>query len=336
MARRKLKRPKTSFDVVTLGAATQDVFVQSDHFKNVKDPHAPSGIDACFPMGAKLDLDDVFFDTGGGATNAAATFASFGLNTTCICRVGDDVSAEAVHRSLHALGIDTSHVQIDSKKKTGYSVILLSKEGYRSVLVHRGASSSINQKQITWKKARAPWLYLTSVAGKKPLLQSVFKHAHKSGMHISWNPGGSELKMGYDALTPWILECDFLSLNREEAAELASVTPRHIESIIHRLGPLPKQALIVTDGGKGAYVHSRGTTWFAKTMKGKRVNTTGAGDAFGSAFTAGAIKTGNLEKALAVGMLNAHGVITHMGAKGGILSRFPSAVSMKKVSIKKL
>jgi len=336
MARKKSQGGSSRFDIVTIGSATQDVFVQSDAFKTIKDPHAPDGVDACFPMGAKLPLDDIFFDTGGGATNAAATFARLGWKTTCITRVGTDPAAEVIHRALHELGIDASHVQIDPKRKTAYSVILLSGIGHRSILSHRGASAEINPKEINWKNIPAKWIYLTSVSGKKDLLKSIFTHAGEKKMRVAWNPGGGELKLGLEMLTPWILECDFLSVNREEAAELSGVSPRHVESAIHRLGPLPKQALIVTDGGKGAYVHSRGTTWHAKTMRGKRVNTAGAGDAFGSGFVAGAMKTGNLEKALAVGMLNAHGVITHMGAKHGILSKFPSLFTMKRVPIKKL
>lgn len=325
-----------AFDVTTIGAATQDVFLESDQFRTVKDPHAPSGIDACFPMGAKVQLSSLFFDTGGGATNAAATFANLGFKTTCICRIGVDPAADTIRAAFHRHGIDASNIQLDPKRTTGYSAILLSKEGHRSILNYRGASAEINPNDIAWSRLKSEWIYLTSVAGKPPLLRRLFKHAVAHGTHMAWNPGAMELKLGLKTLTPWILDCDIVSLNREEAAELADVPPRHIESAIHRLGPLPKQALIVTDGANGAYVHSRGTTWFAKALKGKRVNTTGAGDAFGSGFVAGAIKTGNIEKALAVGMLNAQGVIAKMGAKHGLLDRFPNALALRRVAIKKI
>lgn len=336
MARKTKKEKRAIFDIVTIGSAVQDVFLKSGAFLEQKDAHAPDGVDACFPMGAKLTLDDVFFDTGGGGTNAASTFARLGFRTSCVIRVGTDVSAEAIHRQLHDDGIDTSCVQIDPKLKTGYSTILLSKEGHRSILSYRGASGAIDETQIPWTSFRTPWIYLTSVAGKRRVLERVFRQAAADKTHIAWNPGGGELSLGLEKLTPWILACDFLSLNREEAAALAGVPPRHVESAIHRLGPLPRQALMVTDGAAGAYVHSRGVTWFAKTMRGTRVNTTGAGDAFGSGFTAGAIKTGNLENALAVGMLNAHGVVMAMGAKQGILTRVPSRLAMKRVPIRKI
>ena len=53
------------------------------------------------------------------------------------------------------------------------------------------------------------------------------------------------------------------------------------------------------------------------------MNTTGAGDAFGSAFTAAWIKTDDAKKSLAVAMLNATSVVSHMGAKAGILKTYP-------------
>ncbi|MCR4278345.1 MAG: carbohydrate kinase family protein [bacterium] len=336
MARKTAKKKTSTFDIITIGSAVQDVFLRSDAFMQKKDTHAPDGVDACFPMGSKLKLDEVSFDTGGGATNAGATFARLGFSTSCIVRLGKDIAGEAITRMLDEHGINASHIQIDSKLNTGYSAVLLSKEGHRSILSYRGASSEIDPKIIPWKSLKTDWLYLTSIAGKKTLLQSIFEHVRSKKIHVAWNPGGSELALGLEYLTPYILDCDILSLNREEAAELTNVSPRHIDFAIHRLAPLPRQALIITDGANGAYVHSRGVTWHAKTLKGKRVNTTGAGDAFGSGFVAGAIKTGNLEKALAIAMLNAHGVVTHMGAKNGILSRFPSVLAMKRVKITKI
>ena len=76
-------RKSYKLDVLTVGAATRDVFIQSKRFKNIKNPLAADGLDVCFPLGAKIDLDSVIFETGGGATNAAVTFSRFGLRTAC-------------------------------------------------------------------------------------------------------------------------------------------------------------------------------------------------------------------------------------------------------------
>lgn len=325
-----------SVDVLTIGAATRDVFIMSPRFKNIRDPHAPDGFDTCFPLGAKIDVDRIIFETGGGATNAAVTFVRFGMKTATVARIGDDIGGRELSERLAALGIDTRALQNDSKEGTGYALILVSGTGQRAILVYRGASRNIEAKRIPWNELDPSWIYLTSVAGNEHLLKGIFTRTQKDRINVAWNPGNAELEIGIKKLTPWLIQTDILLLNREEAAELADVAPRNLDSILHRLAPLPRQALVVTDGAKGAYVHARGTTWYAPALPGKRINTTGAGDAFGSAFTAAAIKTGNLETGLRAGMLNSLGVITHMGAKSGILSEFPSKAQLARVKIKTL
>lgn len=329
-------RKSYGFDVLTVGTATRDVFLQSKRFKNVKDPLAADGLDVCFPLGSKIDLDSVIFETGGGATNAAVTFSRFGLRTACAARIGNDPGGNEIVARLQSEHIDTSSIQTDARKGTGYSLILVSSSGQRAILVSRGASSDLDPSSINLKKIKPEWIYLTSVGGNLKTLKKIFDAARKLRIRIAWNPGNAEIELGMKKLLPFLIQTDILDFNREEAAALAEVPPRDLDKILHHLGILPRQALVVTDGARGAYVHSRGVTWFAPAIPGKRVNTTGAGDAFGSAFTAAAITTGNLETALRAGMLNSFGVITHMGAKAGILPRFPSKAALQRVKIKKL
>lgn len=326
----------SKLDVLTIGAATRDVFIQSARFQKREDPSAPAGFDACFPLGAKIDLDHILFDTGGGATNAAVTFARLGLKTACLARVGDDPGGHEVLTRLNKDRIDITHIQVDRKLGTGYSVILLAGSGHRTILVYRGAAQFIKAPEIKWDGMKPQWIYLTSVAGNAALLKNIFEHAAKKKIHVAWNPGNKEMELGLKKLTPWLLQCDLLFLNREEAAALAETAPRNLEAMTNHLGTLPRQALIITDGAHGAYLHARGTNWFTPARKLKAVNTTGAGDAFGSAFTAAAIKTGNLDTAMRAGMLNSQAVIMHMGAKTGILGSFPTTAQLKRITIKKI
>ena len=58
--------------VVCIGKATQDVFLKDEEF----DPHKEGKVlYTHLPLGAKLDIDDLEFATGGNATNVAVTFA---------------------------------------------------------------------------------------------------------------------------------------------------------------------------------------------------------------------------------------------------------------------
>ncbi|MCC7357024.1 carbohydrate kinase family protein [Candidatus Uhrbacteria bacterium] len=322
-------------DVLTIGSATRDIFVASSHFEKLVSATAPDGFSACLPMGSKISVDLMEQASGGGATNGAVTFARFGLRTACLSRIGSDTAGEDVVREIAREGVDISHMQWDAKEKTASSIIFLSGHGSRCVLVSRGASQHI-ETSVLKKGIPANWLYLTSLGGKMTQLKEVFAAAKKSGTHIAWNPGNGELEYGYKVLEPFLKQTDILLLNREEAADLAHVAPRMLEEMQLLLSPIPKLALVITDGARGAYAFSRGVVWHVGTIKGKRINTTGAGDAFNSGFVASLIKEGDIFRALHIAALNAFGVVTHMGAKRGILKHYPKASELNLVKVREI
>ena len=64
-------------------------------------------------------------------------------------------------------------------------------------------------------------------------------------------------------------------------------------------------------------------------------NLTGAGDAFGSGFITGWIKSrGDIRYALRLAAFNADSVVQHVGAKVGILKKYPSTHELNKLTIK--
>ncbi len=326
--------PKPTHDVITIGSAVIDEYAMSHAFELMPSAKAPDGFNTCFPMGAKLGLTGLTQETGGGATNAAVTFSRLGFRAATICRVGRDLLGEHIVRRLDAEGVRTAYAQRDPELHTGQSIILVSDIGYRSILVYRGASAKIDRREIPWTKLRPRWFYVTALGGNLGLLSLILERAEQVGARVAWNPGNAELEKGLPRLTPLIRRVDILDLNREEAALLTHKPARHLRSIVGKLSDLPKIAFLCTDGPRGAYLASRGCTWHCPSLPGKRVNTTGAGDALGSGFVAGFMRTCDLVTGLKVGMLNALGVITHMGAKVGILKRWPSERELARVKVR--
>ncbi|MFA6429469.1 MAG: carbohydrate kinase family protein [Patescibacteria group bacterium] len=325
-----------TFDIFTIGAATRDIFVRSPKFEETPNPNAPDGTSACFPMGGKIDVSDMTFSTGGGATNAAVTFARFGLNTVCVARVGCDDSAAYIHDQLSAEGINVHHLQMDEEHATAHSIILLSGTGHRSILTYRSASEHLSAQDIPWKALSARWIYLTNVSANMDVLEQTFAAAKSMGATVAWNPGAAELRLGKEALEPFLKHVAVLILNREEACLLSEQPKRDLKAMIAHLEHYPSRALVITDGQQGAYVHSGGQTWYAPALKTTRVNATGAGDAFGSAFVAGLALGLPVEDCLRTAMLNATSVVSHMGAKAGILKKPPTKAALQKVEIRQL
>jgi len=271
------------YDIITIGAATRDVFVKSDVFDIHESDSVPHAMEACFPMGAKIDIDELVLETGGGATNAAATLARLGFKTATICAVGDDSSARDIFEAFAKDNISSEFVQKISGKRTGYSIIIVAGSGERSILVHRGAARMTAADKVDWTKVNAKWLYITSLGGNMELLTQALNHAEENNIKVAWNPGNAELKLGMSGLEQLIKKVDVFNLNKEEASMLANTDSSEMKIIFEKLRKLPKRLTIITDGPVGAHsAEPEGKILYTKTIDVPPVNTTGAGDAFGS------------------------------------------------------
>lgn len=328
------------YDIITIGSATRDVFMTSKalHPHYAKD--ALTHIEACFPFGAKINVDEIFFTTGGGATNNAATFARLGkFRTAAFCRISDDSAGKDVLEGLRRDHVDTRFVQMTSGHKheehTAFSTILSpgGEVGERTILVYRGASARFDHAKIPWGKLRGRWFHLSSLGGDLILLKKILDHAKRIGAHVAMNPGGQELKKGN---RPLLQQLDFLILNREEAAKLTGKSFKNTKALLTALRTYAP-AVVMTDGPKGAYAVTGKTAYAIPSAGHKPKNITGAGDAFGSGFITGWIKSnGDMIEALRIGALNSDNVVQHVGAKVGILHQYPSAHLLSSLPVKKL
>lgn len=322
------------FNIVTIGSATRDVFLRSKDIQLIPSEKFSTGMGECVALGSKVEADSIHFDTGGGATNAAVTFSRFGFKTGVISRVGEDGHGDLILKVLKKEGIGTGLIQKTVTEHTAYSVLLMAQGGERTAIAYRGASAKIENAKINWRKAQAEGYYVTSLGGDLSIYKEAVSRA-KVG-RVGWNPGGAELKKGLAALTPFIAKTAVFIVNREEAAELLVVPLADTNKLLKGLASLGAMFAIMTDGRDGAYGMSKGQTFHAGVLDVPVINTTGAGDAFGSALCAAMARGLMLSEALQAGTLNSHGVIAKMGAKTGILKSFPTKGEMDKVKITKL
>lgn len=322
------------YDVITVGAAVRDVYVQSDQFRVTDVELEPGSQSACFVLGDKIEIDKPIFGSGGGATNAAATFAHLGLNTACIAKIGQDAPGNDVLKDLSSHGVHTNLMVEDTKLTTGYSVLLTTGSGQRTAIVYRGASSKLDTNDLDWKRLKASWMYVTNLAGNIELLTHLFDHAIRQNMHVTWNPGSQELSKGMSILGPLIKRVTVLSLNREEALALTGATHNDMRELLRSCCDLGPRVTIITDGKNGTYaVEQDRKAWRALPSNVPVVNATGSGDAFGSGFTAGLLEWDTVVNALQLGTLNAEAVIQKVGAKYGLLPRMPGSRQLGSIAV---
>lgn len=319
------------YDVITIGAGVRDVFLVSDQFIALKSNKFKTGVGECVALGSKIELDEIILTTGGGATNAAATIGSLGFKAACMCKVGDDSPGRDVADDLKRFGVSPRFLTKVPGGETGYSTLLTMQDGERTVLVYRGVSGKMSAKDIDMSAfKRTKWVYLTSLGGNMTLSTKIIREAHKAGAKIMWNPGSKELKMGMSKMKPLLKMLSVLNMNKEELAMLTGETNlKKGLAALHTDGTVR----IITDGTKGAYAYRDGWMVHAGTTGAKALSRTGAGDAFGSGFLSGFLKTEDLRKSLAVATLNAESVIQKHGAKNGILSKWPSQARMNKIKL---
>lgn len=320
------------FDVITIGAAVRDVFLISKAFMLVPLPELGGGLGECMALGHKIDIEKMVMSTGGGATNAAATFASLGFATACVARVGDDEQGHGVIEDLEQRKIDTSLIKVVKGGQTAYSTLLTAVNGERTALVHRGVSAEFKESDLRLSSMKAKWFYITSVGGNVEVLLKIVRQAKTQKAHVAFNPGSAEIKLGLRMLDPILRQVDVLMINLEEAQQLANLQTTDAKELAGRL-LRPDMTLVITDSTNGAHAFQGTAYWRVGTRSIRSVSRTGAGDAFGSGFVASLLHGVDVPDALRIATFNAESVISQVGAKAGIIDRWPLKKAVASISV---
>lgn len=306
------------FDVITIGAATVDIFVKSSDFQLHDDPHSPTGKVLSLPASFKTEISQYLITSGGGATNTAVSFSRLGFQTGCISLLGTDNFGQIVNHELQSDHVSLELLAEKNNEKTDFSVILSDPEGGRTVLVNRG-ETSLNDSHIPWELLDTSWLYITSLEGNLPLLEKILGFAKENNIKVALNPGSREL-MQSSLLKPLLSSVEFLLLNTYEA-ELLTQKSFGDSTFWQAIESYGSKIIAVTNGRNGAYVVGDGQNYFSPIINHSPVDENGAGDAFGSAFTAALMLSLPLSTCLSWGMHSSASVVSFLGAKAGLLTR---------------
>jgi ribokinase len=326
------------YDIITIGTATRDVFIESPLFTNVHDPEHfkklgfLDGNATCFMPGAKLEINKPIFATGGGATNTATTFARMGLKVATIGKIGADDGGARILSECKSEGV-ASRIITDKALSTAYSVILVPTAGERTILTHRGASDKLKPADIDNALTKSHWAYIVPGHIPYPTVLHAVNALAKQGTQIALNPSQHIIEKGLRALKPLLSKIDVLILNREEAAKMTGVSYDRMDDILGALRTSFTGIIAVTDGSAGAIVLDHERRYNCGVFPKKVVSdATGAGDAYGSGLVSGLIyaqKTNpskqfnetSIREAIRIASANSASVVEHTGAKRGILTR---------------
>jgi ribokinase len=299
------------YDLISIGAATVDIFVKSEVFNVQKKL-------LTLPASSKSEINQSLFCSGGGATNSSVAFSRLGLKTACISLIGESHLNNFIFDDLKKNQVDHQFIIQNKKDITDFSIVLVAPDGSRSIFTNRG-KSGLEEKHFKWNKIKdTKWFYITSLEGNLDLFEQIIGFAHENNIKVSFNPGKRELSQKRKILQ-LIKMTDFLLLNREEAETIIDTSHNHSQfwNYLHQL----KAPLIgVTNGRQGAHILVDGLQYYSPIINTHAVDETGAGDSFGSAFVAALIYGHDPKEALFWGVKNSASVVSALGAKTALLT----------------
>ena len=310
--------------ILSIGAVTQDVFLSnSPEFCLISMAENQDVVE--FQLGSKIDIQNIEISSGGGATNAATTFARQGLISSFMGVVGEDYSGAQILKMLDEESIDTSRVEFSKRFNTDYSTIILAPNGERTILTYRGASEHIYAENFELKYGEFDWIYVSNLAGRFDALLKIFKEAIKKGAKIAWNPGKKELQEPEKVRT-LLQDVEILIVNKEEASLIFEGVSA--EELVQNARSFVEVA-ILTDGANGVWAASDGKIIRAGMYEDvPSLDRTGAGDAFGSGFVSQWAQGADIKESILFASANSTSVIQYMGAKKGILYKNTKLHSM--------
>ncbi len=311
-------------DFISVGGATRDIFLNYDDLKKHKDKDSISGSFLMVPYGEKLVSRETYYSYGGGAVNISVAMARLGIKAAPICNIGLEGTGSLIKEMLRKEKVNTSMVKRDRCYHTGLSIFILGSDNEHTGFLERGANDHLKLRKVS-KLSRANWIYITSLTGDSAkLLPIIFDYAERKNLKICFNPGSDQLAEGFKNLEKYIRLTEILALNMDEAEKLAlSKTGKKYQKRRNLFAEIEKMGArisVVTDGAFGSYAIVDGKVYSQPACKTEVVDTTGAGDSFGSTFSYGIYKGFDIKQSLRMAAVNSASVVSKMGAQDGLLS----------------
>src|SRR3989338_6577988 len=272
---------KPKYDIISIGDPVIDSFLFVD---DIEVKRIGKQLKAIINWGDKLPVKKFYKSVAGNASNNAIGSSRLGLKTAYFCIAGDDVGGREIKHSMTKEGVSTEYIHMDKKHGTNYHTVL-SHGGERTIFVYHE-----HRHYHFQHLARSKWVYLTSMPeGFQKIYKPLASYLDRYKVKLAFNPGTYQLKAGVKVNRPMLERTEVLSVNVEEAQRWVGDDTRDPEELCKRLRKLGPKAIALTDGRKGAYSHSDEGFYYIPEFPGPRIEATGAGDSFTTAYIAALI-----------------------------------------------
>jgi ribokinase len=276
--------------------------------------------------GEDLHAARMILRAGGSAANTAAVAAQLGLPARLIGAIGQDPLGEWVAEELRASGVGTDLLQRCPEAPTSTVIVLVTPEGERTMLSHRGASRLARLPELSLPAAGFVHLSGYALLEESPLrgaALTLLQQAAAAGLRCALDPGLPACRMAPQAVREALREVEILLLNEAEADLLFGPDPRSGLQEAPRL-----RWIVLKQGERGCRLLGRAGE--EQTVPAFRVpvrDTTGAGDAFNAGFLFGLARGASPVTAALLG--NAAGALACTA--WGVIGSFPGRAAVERM-----
>lgn len=289
-------------DVIGFGALNMDKIYSVDRI--------PQKDDEVFVTGLETH-------PGGSAANTVMGLARLKMKAGLIGKLGKDDEGDLILQDFQKEGIDTTGI-IRSEGRSGSAMVLVDREGNRSIIVDSGVNDTISCGEINLDYiSNFKLLHLTSFICQRgdESFERQSKLVEDFQGTISFDPGMVYARRGVKGLRELLKSTKIFMPNAAELRVLTGENYRQGAARILEEGP---SVVAVKLGRKGCYITDGDQEVEVPSDPVSAVDTTGAGDAFNAGFIFGYLRGFDLKKCGELGNTVAGHCIQYKGARKGL------------------
>ena len=264
-------------------------------------------------FGQTLIGSDFDMGPGGKGSNQAVATARLGANSYFVGLIGEDKLGEIAVDLYKTEGVDTRYLRRTTTMATGAGLIILNTKGENFIILDMGANNLMDgafvdgaEEQIARSKIVMSVLEIPVAAAQRAM-----ELGKKHGITTILNPAPAT------PLPESLLRMvDYLTPNESELRILLGLPPDDptpTPALAARLRSMGVQTVVVTMGENGAVILNEAGETHVPTVAVDVVDTTGAGDAFNSAFAVALAEGKPLVEAVKYGCCGGATACTKLG-----------------------
>ncbi|MGB0894193.1 MAG: ribokinase [Parashewanella sp.] len=242
-----------------------------------------------FPVsGQTLSANETIVACGGKGANQAFACGQNYIDTTLLCKIGNDIFGEQVQKMLsERRNVDCKTLTSTTENTTIAQILVRHSDSQNQIVISEGANKAITVDEIRnyQTQIESSQLLMLQLENNFTAIMTAINIANKANVKVLLNPAPYESEVS--TILPLV---DILTPNETEASQLTGIEVTDAHSAkraaekLYQLYGIPE--IVITLGSAGALCFQAGKPHFIPAVIVNAIDTSGAGDAFNGALSA--------------------------------------------------